>query len=58
MSQLRRPSGRGAPAETRRADGTVVALVDMARVIRRRYRAEFPAEEARYGDAGDSRWSA
>lgn len=52
--QPRRPSGRAAPTEARRPDGSVVELIDMARVICRRYRAEFPDEEQRYGEAGDA----
>lgn len=57
-----RPSGRAAPTETRLPGGTVVALVDLAREICRRYRDEFPDEQERYGEAGvawcehDNQW--
>ena len=40
--------------QTRRRDGSVVELVDMARDSCGRYRAEFPDEQQRYGDAGDA----
>jgi hypothetical protein len=54
VSETRPPSGRGAPTQTRRRDGSVVELVDMARLICRRYRAEFPDEQGRYGEAGEA----
>jgi len=54
VSPTRPPSGRPAPTQARRIDGTVVALADLADAICRRYRAEFPDERERYGDAGEA----
>jgi len=46
------PSGQPPPARAEMADGTVVDLEALAREVCDRYRAEYPDEEARYGDAG------
>jgi hypothetical protein len=49
----RQPAPPSAPApETARLHGGELDLVAPAREICRRYRAEFPDEESRYGDAG------
>jgi hypothetical protein len=46
------PSGHPPPASAELRDGSTLDLRDIAEEICRRYRAEFPDEEARYGDAG------
>ena len=46
------PSGQPPPARAEMADGTEVDLEALAREVCDRYRAEYPDEEARYGDAG------
>jgi hypothetical protein len=46
------PSGAPAPASAELADGEVLDLRGLAKEICRRYRAEFPDEEERYGEAG------
>ena len=46
------PSGHPPPASAELRDGSMLDLRDIAEEICRRYRAEFPDEEARYGDAG------
>jgi len=51
---LRRPSGMP-PPDTARIDGAATALVPLADAICAQYRAEFPDEIERYGDAG-SEW--
>jgi hypothetical protein len=50
--RLAPPSGAPAPLETAAPDGTTVDLRDLARAVCERYRAEFPDEQERYGDAG------
>jgi hypothetical protein len=52
MSRPTPPSGATPPAEERLPDGTAVDLRPIAREICDRYRAEFPDEQERYGDAG------
>jgi hypothetical protein len=46
------PSGQRPPAHAELADGTPVDLEALAREICARYRAEYPDEEERYGEAG------
>jgi hypothetical protein len=46
------PSGHPPPEHAEAADGRNVALRPLAEEICRRYRAEFPDEQERYGDAG------
>ena len=47
-----RPSGEPPPAEAHVEGGERIDLVALAEEICRRYRAEFPDEQGRYGDAG------
>ena len=46
------PSGQPPPRAAELADGTAVDLEALAREICTRYRAEYPDEEERYGEAG------
>ena len=46
------PSGQPPPVRAELADGTEVDLEALARDVCERYRAEYPDEEGRYGDAG------
>jgi hypothetical protein len=46
------PSGQPPPRAAELADGTAVDLEALAREICDRYRAEFPDEDERYGEAG------
>jgi hypothetical protein len=46
------PSGQPPPTEARVGGGARIDLLALAEEICRRYRAEFPDEEGRYGDAG------
>jgi len=46
------PSGAAAPLEIEASDGSTVDLRSLAKQVCARYRAEFPDEEERYGDAG------
>ena len=46
------PSGQPPPARAELADGTAVDLVALAADVCERYRAEYPDEEGRYGEAG------
>ena len=46
------PTGAPPPATARLRSGASVDLHALAEEICRRYRAEFPDEEERYGDAG------
>jgi len=48
----RPPSGEPPPVAATLADGTELDLVALAAEICRRYRAEYPDEQERYGDAG------
>jgi hypothetical protein len=50
--RLRPPSGYPPPEVAETADGDTLALRSLAEEICRRYRAEFPDEQERYGDAG------
>jgi hypothetical protein len=52
--RLAAPSGSAAPTEVRAPDGATVDVRQLAREVCRRYRAEFPDEEHRYGDAGQA----
>ena len=47
------PSGQPPPRRARLADGTEISLEALAVEVCARYRAEFPDEEARYGEAGE-----
>ena len=47
------PSGYPPPAEAQLGDGRTLDLRVLAEEICGRYRAEFPDEEERYGEAGD-----
>ena len=47
-----RPSGHPPPLVARLHDGEDVDLRELAKAICSRYRAEFPDEQERYGDAG------
>jgi hypothetical protein len=46
------PSGQPPPVRAELADGTAVDLETLAREVCDRYRAEYPDEEERYGEAG------
>jgi hypothetical protein len=46
------PSGQPPPRAASLADGTRLDLEALAREVCARYRAEYPDEEERYGDAG------
>ena len=46
------PSGAPPPRAAELADGTAIDLEALAREICDRYRAEYPDEEERYGEAG------
>jgi hypothetical protein len=48
------PSGQPPPTEARLAGGDPLDLAALAREICRRYRAEYPDEAERYGDAGNA----
>ena len=52
--RLSPPSGTTAPVEVRAPGGAVVDVRALAQEVCRRYRAEFPDEEGRYGDAGQA----
>jgi hypothetical protein len=52
VKPLEPPSGEPPPAAARLAGGDPIDLVALAREVCRRYRAEFPDERERYGDAG------
>jgi hypothetical protein len=49
---LARPSGWPPPTEARAPGGRIIDLLALAREVCRRYRAEYPDEQERYGDAG------
>ena len=51
-SRLEPPSGQPPPTDVQLGDGEPLDLAALAREICRRYRAEFPDEAERYGDAG------
>ena len=53
-SRLEPPSGQPPPTEARLGDGDPIDLAAVAREICRRYRAEYPDEAERYGDAGNA----
>jgi hypothetical protein len=50
--ELAPPSGEPPPTTAASADGESVDLRPLAEAVCRRYRAEFPDERERYGDAG------
>ena len=50
--RLEPPTGHPPPVEARLDDGTVLDLRELAMEICRRYRAAYPDEQGRYGDAG------
>lgn len=56
------PSGEAPPSSAELGDDEPLDLIELAREICRRYRAEFPDEEERYGPAGavwcvhDNQW--
>lgn len=52
MTRPAPPSGATPPAHAYASDGTTIELLPLAREICRRYRIEYPDEEARYGPAG------
>lgn len=52
--RLAAPSGTAPPAEVAAPDGTTIDLREPAQEVCRRYRAEYPDEEQRYGDAGEA----
>ena len=53
-SRLAPPSGAPPPTEAKTITGEVVALPQLAHAVCQRYRAEFPDEQERYGDAGQA----
>ncbi len=52
--RLAPPTGSAAPTDVQAPDGRTVDVRDLAKEVCRRYRAEFPDEEERYGDAGQA----
>ena len=52
QKRLAPPSGQPPPERAQTASGREVALRTVAEEVCRRYRAEFPDEQDRYGDAG------
>jgi hypothetical protein len=52
--RLEPPSGQPPPTAARLGDGPPLDLAALARDVCRRYRAEYPDESERYGDAGDA----
>ncbi len=52
--RLAPPSGAAAPLEALAPDGAVVDVRELAKEVCRRYRAEYPDEQERYGDAGQA----
>ena len=54
MTRPEPPSGQPPPTEARLEDGDPLDLAALAREICRRYRAEYPDEAERYGDAGNA----
>jgi hypothetical protein len=48
------PSGAAAPLDVEAPDGSIVDVRSLAKQVCVRYRAEFPDEEERYGDAGQA----
>jgi hypothetical protein len=55
--RLAPPSGSAAPVDVVAPDETTVDVRALAQEVCRRYRAEYPDEEQRYGDAGQA-WCA
>ncbi len=54
MSRPMPPSGANPPVRAQTAAGVPIELLPLAQDICRRYRAEFPDEEDRYGPAGQA----
>jgi hypothetical protein len=52
MTRPAPPTGATPPVESYLPDGSAIDLRPLAREICARYRAEFPDEQERYGDAG------
>ena len=52
--RLAAPSGSAAPIDVVAPDGSPVDVRSLAKQVCARYRAEFPDEEERYGDAGQA----
>ena len=52
--RLAPPSGTAAPIDVAAPDGSTVDVRLLAQEVCARYRAEFPDEEQRYGDAGQA----
>ena len=52
--RLAPPSGSAAPIDVSAPDGSALDVRALAQEVCRRYRAEFPDEEQRYGDAGQA----
>ena len=52
--RLASPRGTAAPTDVAAPDGAIVDVRELAKEVCRRYRAEFPDEEQRYGDAGQA----
>ena len=50
--RLAPPGGAAAPIDVQGPDGRTVDVRELAREVCRRYRAEFPDEDERYGEAG------
>ncbi len=53
-ARLSPPSGAEPPAQVLTPDGGEIDVRELAREVCRRYRAEYPDEEQRYGPAGDA----
>ena len=54
MTRPAPPGGAAAPLDVQAPDGSTVDVRSLAKQICARYRAEFPDEEERYGDAGQA----
>jgi hypothetical protein len=54
MTRPAPPSGAPAPIDVEAPDGSVVDVRSLAKQVCARYRAEFPDEAERYGDAGQA----
>jgi hypothetical protein len=52
--RLAPPSGSAAPVDVVAPGGAVVDVRELAKEVCRRYRAEYPDEQERYGDAGQA----
>ena len=54
LGNLNPPSGHPPPLEAALGPDATLSLLPLAQEICRRYREEFPDEQARYGDAGNA----